>query len=59
MKLVIGEKDFKLGWRDGCFAVGVMLISTGLIISLGWGMMLAAVGILLCMLPYLSLGAAS
>lgn len=52
MKLVHGEREYKLTWRDGSVAVGATLFVSGLAASFGWGIVIASVGAALVALPF-------
>lgn len=44
MKIVIGEREHKLTWRDGTFLGGVAVALGGLGFAFGWGIVVASVG---------------
>lgn len=51
MKLVHGEREYNLTWRDGCWLAGALLFIGGLSVSFGWGIVVAAVGAAVFMAP--------
>lgn len=52
MKIVHGEVEWKLTWRDGSVAAGTLLLVSGLAASFGWGIVIASVGAALVALPF-------
>ncbi len=44
MKLVVGQREYNLTWRDGVFAGGLLLVAAGLGYAFGWGVVAAAGG---------------
>jgi hypothetical protein len=53
MKLVYGESEHKLTWKDASFASGLTLTVGGLAASFGWGILLASAGVALMVAPFL------
>lgn len=59
MKLVIGSREFKLTWKDGCVVGGGSLVVMGLWMSFGFGILLASAGALVAAVPFLRVESAA
>lgn len=55
MKIVYGEHEHKITWRDGCVAGGGVLMLGGLCASFGFGIVVAIAGAVVASVPFLRL----
>lgn len=53
MKLVIGAREFNLGWRDGMVLGGSIVAVCGLWIAFGFGIVVAIIGACVAAFPFL------